>query len=291
MSTYVVTGGSCGIGYFVAEKLAAAGHRVVIAARSQERADAAAASIRRHVPEANLDFVALDTASLDSVAAAAEQLGAVDGLALNAGLTSPTKGRELTVDGLERVMATNYIGHFALTARLFPKLTTTARVVAMGSMSTRLVRADVENLQQLAGSYSSSKAYAYSKHAMQAFGFELDRRLRASGSGIRALVAHPGFALDVQAASRPGINDQVSAKNRLGQQLLRPMTQGKDAGAAAMVRALTDPEAQGGEYYGPPNGLKGTPRVITAVPQDRDLSFSAKLWEQSEQWARLEFDV
>jgi NAD(P)-dependent dehydrogenase (short-subunit alcohol dehydrogenase family) len=291
VSTYVVTGGSRGIGYFVAEQLAAAGHRVVIAARSQERADAAAASIRRHVSTADLDFVALDTASLESVAAAAERLGAIDGLALNAGLTSPTKGRELTVDGLERVMATNYIGHFALTARLFPKLTTTARVVAMGSMSTRLVRADVDNLQQLDGSYSSSKAYAYSKHAMQAFGFELDRRLRASGSGIRAFVSHPGFALDVQAAKRPGINDQVSAKNRLGQQLLRPMTQGKDAGAAAMVRALLDPEAQGGEYYGPPNGLKGKPRVISAVPQDRDLMFSARLWEQSEQWAGLRFEV
>ena len=291
MRSFVVTGGSRGIGYFVAEQLAAAGHRVVIAARSQKRADVAAASIARHVPAAEIDFVELDTASLDSVAAAAEQLGPIDGLALNAGLTSPTQGRELTVDGLERVMATNYIGHFALTARLFPKLTTTARVVAMGSMSTRLVRADVENLQQLDGPYSSSKAYAYSKHAMQAFGFELDRRLRASGSGIRALVAHPGFALDVQAPRRPGINDQVSAKNRLGQQLLRPMTQGKDAGAAAMVRALTDPEVQGGEYYGPPNGLKGKPRAITAVAQDRDLAFTAELWRRSEQWARLEFDV
>lgn len=291
MSTFVVTGGSRGIGYFVAEQLAGAGHRVVIAARSQQRAEAAAASIRRHVEGADIDFVELDTASLDSVAAAAQQLGPIDGLALNAGLTSPTKGRELTVDGLERVMATNYIGHFALVARVFAKLTPEARVVAMGSMSTRLLRADVDNLQQLTGTYNSSKAYAYSKHAMQAFGFELDRRLRASGSGIRSLVAHPGFALDVQAARRPGINDQVSAKNRLGQQLLRPVTQGKDAGAAAMVRALTDPEAQGGEYYGPPNGLKGTARAISAVPQDRDRAFSERLWKLSEQWARLEFDV
>jgi NAD(P)-dependent dehydrogenase (short-subunit alcohol dehydrogenase family) len=291
MSSYVVTGGSRGIGYFVAEQLAEAGHRVIIAARSEKRADAAAASIRRHVPGAVVDFVPLDTASLASVAAAASQLGPIDGLALNAGLTSPTKGRELTVDSLEKVVATNYLGHFALVAQAFASLSATARVVSMGSMSTRLVRADLSNLQQLEGRYSSSKAYAYSKHAMQAFGLEFDRRLRASGSGIQSLIAHPGFALDVQAAPRPGINDLVSARNRLGQQLLRPMTQGKDAGAAAMVRALTDPQAQGGEYYGPPNGLKGTPTLIEAVPQDRDPAFGAELWRLSEQWTGIQFEL
>ena len=291
MNTFVVTGGSRGIGYFVAEQLAASGHRVIIAARSEKRADAAAASIRHHVPKAVVDFVPLDTASLDSVAAAAGRLGPIDGLALNAGLTSPTDGREVTVDGLEKVVATNYIGHFALVAQAFASLSPTARVVSMGSMATRLARADVGDLLQEHGRYSSSKAYAYSKHAMQAFGLELDRRLRDSGSGIQSLIAHPGFALDVQAAPRPGINDLVSAKNRLGQQLLRPMTQGKDAGAAAMVRALTDPQAQGGEYYGPPNALKGRPRLITAVAQDRDPAFGAELWRLSEQWTGIKFDL
>ncbi len=290
MSAFVVTGGSRGIGYFVAEQLAAAGHRVVIAARDEKRADAAAASIRHHVPGAVVDFVPLDTASLDSVAAAAGRLGPIDGLALNAGLVSPVKNRELTVDGLERVMATNYIGHFALVAQAFSSLSPTARVVSMGSMSTRLMRADIADLLQEQG-YKSEKAYAYSKHAMQAFGFELDRRLRASASGIQSLVAHPGFALDVQAARRPGINDQASALNRFGQQLLRPMTQGKDAGAAAMVRALTDPQAQGGEYYGPPNGLKGASKLITAVPQDRDPAFGAELWRLSEQWTGIQFQL
>ena len=291
MSTFVVTGGSRGIGYFVAEQLASAGHRVVIAARDEKRADAAAASIRHHVPGAVVDFVPLDTASLDSVAAAAGRLGPIDGLALNAGLTSPTDGRETTVDGLEKVVATNYVGHFALVAQAFGSLSPTARVVSMGSMATRLARADIADLLQEQGRYSSSKAYAYSKHAIQAFGFELDRRLRERGSGIQSLIAHPGFALDVQAAPRPGINDLVSAKNRLGQQLLRPMTQGKDAGAAAMVRALTDPQAQGGEYYGPPNGLKGAPKLITAVPQDRDPAFGAELWSLSEQWTGIQFDL
>lgn len=291
MRSFVVTGGSRGIGYFVAEQLAASGHRVIIAARSEHRANTAAVSIRHHVPGALVDFVALDTASLDSVAAAASRLGPIDGLALNAGLTSRTDGRQVSVDGLEKVLATNYLGHFALVAQAFSSLTAAARIVSMGSMSTRLVRADPANLMQQTGRYSGSKAYAYSKHAMQAFGLELDRRLRERGSGIQSLIAHPGFALDVQAVPRPGINDQISAKNRLGQQLLRPMTQGKDAGAAAMVRALTDPGAQGGEYYGPPNGLKGAPRLIDAVAQDRDPAFGAELWRLSEQWAQLKFDV
>jgi NAD(P)-dependent dehydrogenase (short-subunit alcohol dehydrogenase family) len=291
LSRFVVTGGSRGIGYFVAEQLAVLGHQVVIAARDEKRADAAAASIRHHVPGATIDFVALDTASLDSVAHAAGRLSEIDGLALNAGLTSPPARRELTADGLERVMATNYLGHFALVAQTFAQLTPNARIVGMGSMSTRLARAHLANLMQLNGRYSSSKAYAYSKHAVQAFGLELDRRLRARGSGIQSLLAHPGFALDVQSAPRPGINDLPSARARLGQQLLRPMTQGRDAGAAAMVRALTDPQAHGGEFYGPPNGLKGSPRPVAVVPQDRDPEVGAELWRLSEQWAGLTFEL
>ena len=292
MSTVVVTGGSSGIGYFVSEQLARQGHSVIIAARTASKADAAMASIRGQVPGAELFFVPFDLDSLASVRAAAGQitaLGAVDGLALNAGLTSPTKARQLTEDGLEKTVGGNYVAHFALAAQLWPALSPTARIVSMGSMSTRLAKADLENLMQQRGRYNASKAYAYSKHGMQAFGFELDRRLRAAGSGIQSLVAHPGFAMDVQAPKRPGVNDHIDA--RLGQNLLRPMTQGKDRGAWPMVTALTDPDARGGEFYGPPNGLKGRPKLVTAVAQDRDPAFGQRLWQLSEEWAGLSFDV
>lgn len=285
---FAVTGGSSGIGYYIAEQLTAAGASVTLLARSEKRADAAIASIRTVTPTAQLAFIPFDLISLASVSAAASALPPVDGVVLNAGLTSATKGRELTADGLERMVGENYVAHFALLARALPKVS--GRVVSMGSMSTRLARADVTDLLQERAKYNASKAYAYSKHAMQAFGFELDRRLRDSGSGIRSLVAHPGFAMDVQAPDR-GRYREISAAETLGQNLLRPMTQGKDRGAWPAVRALTDPAAQGGEFYGPRNGLKGTPVPVKAVAQDYDPAFGAELWRLSEQWAGIKFDV
>ena len=286
--TFAVTGGASGIGYYIAEQLTGAGASVILLARSAQRADAAMASIRGINPAAELASIAFDLSSLDSVSAAASALPPVDGIALNAGLTSATASRELTADGLERMVGENYVAHFALMAQVLPKVA--ARVVSMGSMSTRLARADVTDLLQERAKYNASKAYAYSKHAMQAFGFELDRRLRLRGSDIRSLVAHPGFAMDVQAPDR-GRYRTISAAERFGQNLLRPMTQGKDRGAWPAVRALTDPAAQGGEFFGPGNGLKGAPVPVKAVPQDRDPAFGAELWRLSEQWAGLKFEV
>ena len=289
--TYVVTGGSSGIGYFVVEQLAAAGAAVVILARSQKRADAAIAQVHQLTPDADLRFISFDLSSLESVAAAASQLtGPIDGVALNAGLVWPPRTRTLTADGLEAMVGSNHVGHFALVAQLFPLLSADAHIVSMGSMSTRTKRADFGDLMQEKGRYSSGKSYPYSKHAVQAFGFELARRLRARGSGIRSLVAHPGFSLDVQAPRRGDINP-LPRGMRFAQNLFRPVTQGKDRGAWSMVRALLDPNAQNGDYIGPRGGLKGLPTQKTAVAQDRDLAIGAALWRDSERWARVKFDV
>jgi NAD(P)-dependent dehydrogenase (short-subunit alcohol dehydrogenase family) len=288
--TFAVTGGATGIGYFIVEQLACAGASVILLARSEQRADAAMATVRTLAPSAQLSFIPFELGSLKSVSAAALALPPVDGIAFNAGLVHPTKGRELTEDGLERMVGGNYVAHFALLARAFSSLTPQARVVSMGSMSTRLVKADIGDLMQEHGQYNANNAYAYSKHAMQAFGFELDRRLRASGSGIQSLVAHPGFALDVQAPRR-GRFRTISAAELLGQNLLRFMTQGKDRGAWNPVRALTDPDAKGGEFYGPRGSVKGRSVLVQSVPQDRDPAFGAELWRLSEQWAQLKFDV
>jgi NAD(P)-dependent dehydrogenase (short-subunit alcohol dehydrogenase family) len=290
--TFVVTGGSRGIGYWIAEHLARAGAEVIIAARSKEQADAAAESIRTQVPNAVVRFVPLDLGSLDSVAEAARTLvsiGVVDGIALNGAVVAGGKERQTTVDGLELIVGTNYVGHFALLAGCFTALTPTARVVGMGSMATRMQKVDLDDLMQRNGQYSFDSAYAYSKHAVQMFGFELDRRLRQSGSGIQSLVAHPGFALDVQAPKRAV--DPRSTVSVLTQNLLRPMTQGKDRGALPLVRALTDLSLASGSYIGPRAGLKGSPVVKTAVAADRDPNAAATLWRLTEQWANLTFSI
>src|SRR5450432_3842998 len=79
--TIVVTGGNAGIGYFASEQLAAAGARIIMASRSKEKADVAAASIRARVPGAQIKFVKLDLSSLGSIREAAEKirkLGPID---------------------------------------------------------------------------------------------------------------------------------------------------------------------------------------------------------------------
>ena len=289
--TYVVTGGSSGIGYFVVEQLAAAGASVVILARTRERADAAIAQARRLTPDADLRFIPFDLSSLESVAAAASQLtGPIDGVALNAGVIWPPRTRTLTTDGLELMVGSNHVGHFALVARLFPMLSSDARIVSAGSMSTRTKRADFDDLMQEKGKYSSDKPYPYSKHAVQAFGFEFARRLRQSGRDIRSVVAHPGFALDAQAPRRGEVN-RLARRMRFAQNLFRPVTQGKDRGAWSMVRALVDPVVQNGDYIGPRGGLKGRPAQKTSVAQDRDPAIGAALWADSERWARVKFEV
>jgi NAD(P)-dependent dehydrogenase (short-subunit alcohol dehydrogenase family) len=284
-----VTGGSSGIGYFIAEQLAGAGARVSILARSRQKADLATAAIRRRHAHADLAFVPFDLESLSSVRAAAVALeGPLDGIALNAGLVWPPRTREETNDGFERMVGANFVGHFAFVAAAFAKLAPAARIVSAGSMSTRTKKAEWDDLMQERGAYDSSKSYPNSKHAVQAFGFELDRRLRESGSGIQSLVAHPGFALDVQSPKREEVN-ALSSRARAAQTVLRPVTQGKDRGAWPMVRALVDPSLHGGDYLGPSGGLKGRPALRTAVAGDRDQAVGAALWARAEGWIGLPF--
>jgi len=291
--TIVVTGGNGGIGYFLSEQLAGAGATVIMASRSKDKADVAAASIRERVPGADIGFVRLDLSSLGSVREAAEQirkLDRVDVLINNAGATSGSKRRVTTEDGLEFVVGTNAFGPFALTALTFPALRDGARVVGLGSMATRLVKADIGNLQSERGKYNFFRAYGYSKHAMHAFAFELQRRLTAAGRGVESLLAHPGFALDGLAARRPGVND-ISGGKRFGEVLSGVMAHGKDRGAWPVVRAAIDPNARGGEFYGPKRSVSGAPTLVQPVASSADPAFGAEFWSQAEAATGIPFVV
>ena len=279
----VVTGAGRGIGYFTAEALARAGATVVITTRRPEQAVHALASIRAHVAGADVSSVTLDLASLSSVRAAVDALPAtIDLLVNNGGLTDPPRRRETTDDGLERTVATNAYGPFALTALLFPRLTADARVVWLGSLSTRLAKADPADLEQRDRKYDRSLAYATSKHLDHAFAFELQRRVDAAGSSIRSLLAHPGFALNAPASRRAGITDTASRGQHLGERLLTPMTHGKDRGAWSVLRAATDPDVRGGEFYGPSRSVTGRPVLTKPVAQSASAEFGAAAWAAAE---------
>lgn len=292
--TFVVTGATAGLGYFIAEQLAGSGADIVIAARNQKKIDAATASLQREVPGAKVTGVLLDLGSFESVRAAAKvlaKLPRIDALIENAGHVTTSGPKRFTSDGLELTIGTNFVGHFLLTALLYPTLAKTpgSRIIGMGSEATRLAGIDIDDLQLEQG-FSAWKAYGQSKHAVQVFGFELDRRLRAAGSSVISLVAHPGSSQDGNSPERPGVVEP-SRGERIRAKVLFVLGGGKQRGAQAMVRAATDPDAVGGQYYGPRGGMVGAP--ILTKPTKRDLSpkLGRELWAKAEELSAQKFEL
>ncbi|WIB76008.1 SDR family NAD(P)-dependent oxidoreductase [Curtobacterium sp. MCPF17_002] len=292
--TVVLTGASAGLGYHAAEQLAAAGHRVVLATRDTTRAAAAERSIRRSVHDADLAFLHLDLADLDSVRTAADELAqlepdGVDAIVNNAGVVGAAEQRT-TRQGTELQIGTNHLGHFAWTALTLPVLEQRAgRVVHLGSIAHRWARLDRSDPLG-AGRYSSHRQYGRSKLAVMLFGFELAERLADAGSPVSSVVAHPGLSLDMLGPERPDIAPSRSepAWTRAGQRLY---AQGKDAGAEPLVHAAVAPGVRSGEYWGPSGWmqLRGRAAVVRAEPRAHDRTEAARLWTASERASGVAF--
>lgn len=294
---YLVTGSNAGLGYFACEQLVRAGARVLMSARHPNRLSAARAAIRRRVPDAAPDAtepLILDTSNLGSVRSAAASVrgrGALDGVLLNAGIVHPPKTRETTIDGHEVVFATNALGHFALAGELLTALAEAeghgddpdaarGRMVWVGSMSSFLTPYDPVD-PQLASGYTAWRAYVQSKIATTALGFEADRRLRAAGVPVASVVAHPGYSTRGRTPGIVGVNEPSRGK-RFADNLQAAIAQSKEHGAWPLVRALTDPGVQGGEFWGPRGGTRGEPRRRSAAKITRDLEVAARLWDVAE---------
>ncbi|WP_367039101.1 SDR family NAD(P)-dependent oxidoreductase [Streptomyces sp. Je 1-332] len=281
---FLITGGNAGIGYFAAEQLAATGALVVLGSRNAAKADAAMASIRSRVPDARLRHLRLDVADLSSLRSAVDGLGLarLDAVVHNAGVALDDPPRRETEEGHELMFATNHLGHFALTRWLAPLLSSApaGRVVTVGSFAARSERLDLGDLQS-SRDYRPKHAYGRSKLAQMCFGFELDRRLRAVGSTVLSVVAHPGGALDSLTPSRPPVH-VTSPGERLRSLPAGLLVQGKDAGAWPVVRAVLDPEVRGGQLWGPRAfGLRGRPRLEPVPSHMSDPSVAAHLWTAS----------
>ncbi|WP_327350811.1 SDR family NAD(P)-dependent oxidoreductase [Streptomyces sp. NBC_01304] len=282
--TFLVTGGNAGIGYFVAEQLAATGAVVVLGSRDAAKADAAMVSIRSRVPGARVRYLPLDLADLSSLKTAVEGLdvGRLDAVVHNAGVALDDPPRRETRDGHELMFGTNHLGHLALTQCLAPLLSAApaGRVVTVGSFAARSERLDLDDLQSTRD-YRPKRTYGRSKLAQMCFGFALDRRLRAVGSTVLSVVAHPGGALDSLTPPRPPVCVTTRGE-RLRALPAGLLVQGKDAGAWPVVRAVLDPEVQGGQLWGPRVfGLRGTPRREPVPSHMADPDVASRLWALS----------
>ncbi|MDT0157612.1 SDR family NAD(P)-dependent oxidoreductase [Microbacterium sp. ARD32] len=280
--TYAITGSTAGIGYFASEQLAAAGADVILAGRSPEKLARASAAIRTHVHDASVGTVELDLASLSSVSSAADALsdrGRLDGLFLNGG-SMGTNTSTLTADGLPIMLGTHVVAGFALATRLLPVLD--GRIVHASSGFVRRLRMEVDDVR--APQRGFFRTYTQAKTVTELFAYELERRLRQDGHPAASLVAHPGVGVDARTPARKGVYDPRTQRRR---NPFSPWAQGKDAAAWSAVRALTDPGASGGEYYGPENGRRGLPVRLEPLAHtasaDRDRV--TRVWQQLERLA------
>jgi NAD(P)-dependent dehydrogenase (short-subunit alcohol dehydrogenase family) len=287
----IVTG-TGGLGYETALALARAGGDVILAGRNPGKGAASVAAIKAEVPAARIAFERLDLASLASVEAFAGTMLArgapLDLLVNNAGVMTPPT-RQVTADGFELQFGTNYLGHFALTARLLPLLrqARAPRVVNVSSLAHRGGAIHFGDLQWQR-SYRPWAAYGQSKLAILMFAFELQRRSDAGGWGLMSNAAHPGFARTELIANRPGTAGLLYRLTRF----LRPLaSQSAAEGALPTLFAATAPGAVGGAYYGPDGfyELKGPPKRAKVMPQARDEKVAAELWTVSERLVGTRF--
>jgi NAD(P)-dependent dehydrogenase (short-subunit alcohol dehydrogenase family) len=282
--TAVVTG-TGGLGFQDALALARAGANVIIAGRSPAKGAVAVNRIRQEVPGAQVAFGLLDLASLSSVRSFAQGLrsshSSLDLLINNAAVMTPPQRRS-TADGFELQFGTNYLGHFALTAALWPLLRrgSQARVVTLSSIAARNGVIDFDDLQ--AGRvYKPMRAYSQSKLACLMFALELQRRSDAAGWGIQSIAAHPGISRTDLLPNGVGAWSVAGMLRRFMWFLFQPAEQG----ALPTLFAATSPQARGGAYYGPDRlgEVRGHPTSAAMPPQARDAAVAAELWSASEE--------
>ncbi|MBD8868122.1 oxidoreductase [Nocardioides donggukensis] len=268
--TCVITGANSGLGRETAAALAGAGARVVLAVRDVERGEEAASGIA-----GDTEVRELDLADLASVRKFADSWdGPIHALVNNAGIMMVAEGR--TADGFERQFGTNHLGHFALTNLLLPRITD--RVVTVSSSLHKGRQLDFDNLD-LAGSYSPTRAYQQSKLANLLFTAELQRRLDAAGSTVRANAAHPGYS---------ATNLQSHHANPLMIRLMaignRVIATSAEFGSRPTVQAVVA-DLPGNSYLGPTRlgGTRGAPGPVPRSAEASDAAAAARLWEVSEE--------
>jgi NAD(P)-dependent dehydrogenase (short-subunit alcohol dehydrogenase family) len=289
--TAIVTGANSGLGLVSARELARKGANVVLACRNVEKGAAAVAEITQVAPGAQLELEALDLGSLASVQEFAERFRAkhdgLDVLLNNAGVMAPP--RRVTANGFELQLGTNHLGHFALTGHLIDAMEgrADARVVTLSSIAHRTGRINFEDLQS-ERRYNRWRAYGQSKLADLMCALELDRRLRAAGSTVKSLAAHPGYAAtNLQSAAVPTPDRLVMVvTNAL-------LAQSAENGALPPLYAATAPGLEGGMYIGPDGigELRGHPRVVTPNRAARDEQVAARLWTRSEELTGVHFEL
>jgi len=297
--TAIVTGGYSGLGLETVRVLLAAGARVIVPARDLDRAATQMGNVRG----AELwPMDLLDPASIDTFAARFLSDGSpLHILVTSAGIMA-LPDRVIDTRGYELQFATNHLGHFQLTCRLWPALIAAgrARVVSVSSRGHRFSPVVFDDLHFAQRDYDRWLAYGQSKTANVLFAVELDRRGR--DFGVRAFAVHPGGIVDTHLAKHLTVDElrAAGALDAAGQPIINPAIGFKSVpqGAATQVWCATSPRLNGlGGVYcedvdiaslmpeSAPTFLLGNTRGIATVGVKVyavDVQAAAQLWSVSE---------
>ena len=273
--TAIVTGANSGLGEVTARELARVGAHVILAVRNTEKGKTTAQQMTGDVEVRRLDLQ-----DLSSVRQFADGVDTVDVLINNAGIMATPYA--LTADGFESQIGTNHLGHFALTNLLLPKVT--ERVVTVSSLMHWMGYISLHDLNWTSRPYSAWLAYGQSKLANLLFTSELQRRLEAARSPLRAVAAHPGYShTNLQGHSGHKIGDALMAVgNRLATDA--------DFGARQTLYAISQ-DVPGNSFIGPAFGTLGHTRPGGRSPLAKRAGTGSALWELSERLTETKFPL
>jgi NAD(P)-dependent dehydrogenase (short-subunit alcohol dehydrogenase family) len=288
--TAVVTGGYAGIGLETTRALSAAGATVIVPARTPDKARAALAGMER-VEIDSLDLI--DPKSVDAFAARFSASGRpLHILVNNAGIMAPPLARDAR--GFESQLATNHLGHFQLTARLWPALRKAqgARVVALSSRGHARAGVDFDDPNFERRPYDKWVAYGQAKTANALFALSLDARGEAHR--VRAFSVHPGGVITELMRSMPDEEVRAAlADPRNAPSNLKTTEQG--AATSVWCATSTQLDGMGGVYC---EDVDIAEAVAADSPEPRgvrpwavDPSLAERLWAKSEEWTGVPFTV
>ncbi|GLV54728.1 short-chain dehydrogenase [Dictyobacter sp. S3.2.2.5] len=291
----LVTGANSGLGLETVRALAAKRAHVIMACRNLEKGSQARDELSQAFPQASLELMELDLASLEAVRTFARNLAAnharLDLLFNNAGVMAIP--RRETRDGFEMQFGTNHLAHFALTGLLLPTLlaTSRSRIICTTSAARAMGKIRIDDLNRTR-SYGRWEAYGQSKLSNLLFAFELQRRLEAAGAETICVAAHPGYAvtnLQTTSATLSNATLETLLYTKLG-----PLVgQTAQMGALPQLYAAFSPDIHGGELVGPGSlgGLRGYPRVETKAQKEYDRATARRLWDASVKLTSVDYSA
>lgn len=284
----LITGANSGLGLEASTILSTKGAKVIMAVRNLEKGNEAVSKIKSKNQKANVELMQLDLSDFNSIHKFSKEFHTkyptLNVLINNAGVMYPKK-REITKQGFEIQFGINHLGHFLLTGLLLDilKQTPQSRVITQSSLYHKIggdIHFDDLNWEK---TYTKTKAYAQSKLANLLFTYELDRRFKLQKHNIISIASHPGYTA----------TDLLRSMGVMGLVSNKLIAQKIDMGTLPVLRAATEENLVGSEYFGPTKmfELRGYPKKVKSSDKSYDIQLAKKLWEVSETLVGFKYNV